>query len=79
MKTPSLHFPQIKIQDEKQVDLSHLSVEKTHKKMIHPNAHDNSEDFKNLGTFHRDGRLISYFPTDQVKVTQLDPNALAAN
>lgn len=39
---------------------------KSAKKMIFPNAIENSEDFKNLGTFHRERRQMDYVPADPV-------------
>lgn len=29
------------------------------------NMHDNSEDFKNLGTLHQDKRMIEYYPPEE--------------
>ena len=37
-------------------------MDRTHKRMYAFNYHDNSDDFKNLGTMHKDNRTVEYFP-----------------
>lgn len=59
--------------NQNNIDLSNsnYSIEKTNKKLIHPNAHENSEEFKNLGTFHRERRFMQYYPQDQVNLNRI--------
>ena len=40
-------------------------LDKTSKRMYAFNYHDNSDDYKNLGTLHRDNRTVEYFPQDE--------------
>jgi hypothetical protein len=35
------------------------------KRMFSFNYHDNSDDYKNLGTLHRENRTVDYFPQDE--------------
>lgn len=39
-------------------------LEKAAKKQFFPNIHQNSEDFKDLGTFHLERRNIDYYPQE---------------
>lgn len=43
-------------------------IEKTQKKMLFPTLHENSDDFKNLGTLHREKRNFDYYPNDVIAV-----------
>ena len=38
---------------------------KNKKRMFSFNYHDNSDDYKNLGTLHRENRTVDYFPQDE--------------
>ena len=40
-------------------------VEKTAKRTYAFNYHDNSDDYKNLGTLHKENRTVEYFPQDE--------------
>lgn len=42
-------------------------LDRTSKRMYAFNYHDNSDDYKNLGTLHRDNRTVEYFPQDEAQ------------
>jgi hypothetical protein len=48
------------------MNFSSISPDFRLKKMdYNQNMHNNSEDFKNLGTMHQDKRMINYYPAEE--------------
>lgn len=41
------------------------SIERT-KKLFYPHFHENSEEFKDLGTLHKVNRKIEYYPMENI-------------
>ena len=40
-------------------------LDKANKRMYAFNYHDNSDDYKNLGTLHKENRTVEYYPQDE--------------
>lgn len=40
-------------------------VDRTNKRLYSFNQHSNSDEYKNLGTLHRDKRVVEYYPQDE--------------
>lgn len=48
-----------------QIPYKSKTIDRTNKRMYSFNYHQNSDDYKNLGTLHKDKRTVDYFPQDQ--------------
>lgn len=40
-------------------------VDRTNKRLYSFNQHSNSDEYKNLGTLHKDKRVVEYYPQDE--------------
>ena len=40
-------------------------MDRTNKRLYSFNQHSNSDEYKNLGTLHKDKRVVEYYPQDE--------------
>ena len=52
-------------------------IDRPTKKVIHPNPNENSDDFKNLGTFHREKRQLDYYPIEAISSGKPGPTEIS--
>lgn len=70
---------QILDQSGLQVPYKSKTVDRTNKRMYQFNYHENSDDYKNLGTLHREKRTVDYFPQDAKQEFSTKPQILGRN
>lgn len=59
-----------------QIPYKSKTIDRTNKRMYQFNYHANSEDYKNLGTLHREKRTVDYYPQDQKQDFSTKPQIL---
>ena len=59
-----------------QIPYKSKTIDRTNKRMYSFNYHQNSDDYKNLGTLHKDKRTVDYFPQDQKQDFSTKPQIL---
>tara|TARA_B110000503_G_C7021586_1_gene360015 strand:+ start:232 stop:648 length:417 start_codon:yes stop_codon:yes gene_type:complete len=51
-------------------------VDRTNKRLYSFNQHSNSDEYKNLGTLHKDKRVVEYYPQDDKQEFSTKPQIL---
>ena len=59
-----------------QIPYKSKTIYRTNKRMYQFNYHQNSDDYKNLGTLHKEKRTVDYFPQDHKQDFSTKPQIL---
>ena len=59
-----------------QIPYKSKTIDRTNKRMYSFNYHQNSDDYKNLGTLHKEKRTVDYFPQDHKQDFSTKPQIL---
>jgi hypothetical protein len=54
-----------------------LPIGESHKKIFNPATNENSDEFKNLGTFHRERRCLEYYPPETLSNSKPIPTEVS--